>query len=333
MNVRGRLLGAAWALSVAVPCAVGGGIYARFPRALVRPFDLALLVAVIASSLWGVALSTWLVVRLTRAHAVIVAVAGRVAAGDVEARVAKPGAAGRADDLGREIDGMIAALDRLATSQRHFVTHAAHGLLEPLRALTEELSRLRRGEAVGAEAPERAWESAQRLALLADDLLATDRIGVAIRDPVALSLREVALAAMEPVRADARARGVALGVDGDGRARGRASDLQRLVRHLLENAVRHSPSGAPVRVIIRDDPPFVTVRVRDQGAGIAAAGRARIFEPFARVEGEPDGDDPGVGLGLAIVREIARAHGGDVSLEPADPARRGATFTVRLPLG
>lgn len=332
MSLRGRILGPAWALSVALPCAVGGFIYARAPRALVRPLDLALLAAVTASSVWGVALSTWLVVRLTRAHAAIIEAAGRVAAVDAEARVARLGAAGRADELVRQIDGMISALDRLATSQRHFVAHAAHGLAPPLRALIEELSRLRRGEPTDGEASARAWESAQRLAQLADDLLAMDRIGVALRDPAALSLREVALGAMEPLRAEARARGVALGVDGDGRARGRASDLQRLVRHLLENAVRHSPSGAPVRVIIRDDPPFVTVRVRDQGPGIPTADRARIFEPFARVEGGPDGDDPGAGLGLAIVREIARAHGGDVSLDPADPGRRGATFTVRLPV-
>lgn len=331
MKLRARLMLAAWTLSLAVPGAVGAGVYARFPRALVRPLDLALLAAVVASALWGVALASWLVLRVSRDHDAVLEVAGRVAAGDVEARVARRGTRGRAHELGREVDGMLAALDRLASSQRHFVAHAAHGLLPALNALIEELSRLQRAEVADQESPERAWALCQRLALLADDLLSLDRIGVALRDPATLSLREVALAAMEPVRAEARARGVALGVDGDGRARGRASDLQRMLRHLLENAVRHSPSGAPVRVILRDDPPFVTVRVRDQGPGVPPTERARVFEPFTRVEAEPAVDDPGAGLGLAIVREIARAHGGDVSLEPADPERRGATFTVRLP--
>lgn len=329
MTPRRRLLSAAWALSVVVPGAVAGAVYAHYPRALAHPFDLALLVAAGASSIWGIALSTWLVVRVTRAHDAIVAVTGRVVAGDFEARVAKVSPSGRDGDIGRAIDATIAALDRLATSQRHFVAHAAHGLRRPVEALRDELTPLARGEEASADAAGRAWESAHRLVLLADDLLAVDRIGVTLRDPAVHSLREVSLAALEPIRADARARGVTLGVDGDGRVRGRASDLQRLVRHLLENAVRHSPSGAPVRVIIRDDPPCVTLRVRDQGPGIAAADRARVFEPFALAAAVRD--DPSKGLGLAIVREIARAHGGDATLDPPDPARRGATFAVRFP--
>jgi signal transduction histidine kinase len=330
---RRRLLATTWAFSALLPLAAAAGVYTTAPRARVHPVDHALWAVAAASSLWCAALSTWLVLRLTGAHAAIVAAAGRVAAGDAEGRVEGLSASGRVDELGRAVNAAITALDRLATSQRHFVTHAAHGLRQPVQGLLDALVPLSRGEADGADARERAWESAQRVALLAEDLLAPERIGVALRDSAVLSLREVASAALEPVRAEARARGVALGVDGDGRARGRASDLQRLVRHLLENAVRHSPSGAPVRVIIRDDPPFVTLRVRDQGAGVSSADRQRVFEPFARVGGESGGDDPGGGLGLAIVREIARAHGGDASLDPADPARRGATFTVRLPRG
>lgn len=330
MTLRGRLLGAAWALSLLLPGAAVAAVIASAPRALVRPFDLALLALFGASALWGVGLSTWLVVRLTRAHAAIVEVAGRVAAGDPEARVARLGRVA-VDDLGRTLDATLTALDRLATSQRCLVTHAVHELRQPLHGLHDALSHLSREDSAGADDLARAWESARRLELLADDLLALDRIGAAARERPALSLREVALAALEPVRADARARGVALGVDGDGRARGRASDLQRLVRHLLENAVRHSPSGAPVRVIIRDDAPFVTLRVRDQGPGIPVEARADLFAPFARLGAAPGDDEPGGGLGLAIVREIARDHGGDVTLEAPDPARRGATFTVRLP--
>lgn len=330
MNTR-RLLASAWALSLVVPGVAAGAVYARYPRALVRPLDLALLASWAAASLWGGALATWLVGRLSRAHAVILEAAARAAVREDRAPLAGLGASARSDELVRAIDAMLSALDRLTTSQQHFVTHAAHGLRRPALELLDELTALSRGEAVGADGLARAWEGAQRLGLLADDLLALDRVGVGVHDAVGLSLREVALAAMEPLRASARTRGVALGVDGDGQARGRASDLQRLVRHLLENAVRHSPSGAPVRVIIRDDPPFVTLRVRDQGPGVAAALRAHVFEPFARGEGAPDDEDPGAGLGLAIVREIARAHGGDVSLEAPDRERRGATFAVRLP--
>jgi len=333
MSGRGWLLAAAWTLSAGVPGAAGAVIYARVPRALSHPFDLALLAVVVASTLWGFALSAWLVLRMNRAHDAIIDLVSRVDAGRVQARATGRSAPRRADELERAIDAMIAAIDRLTTSQRHLIPHAAHELRHPVRALLDELMVLRRSEAVDEDALTRADESARRLDLHAADLLAVDRIGTSLGVAPLLSLREVALAALEPMRAEARARGVALGVDGDGRARGRATDLQRLVHHLLENAVRHSPSGAPVRVIIRDDPPFVTLRVRDQGPGVAAEVRARVFEPFACVGDPSAADDPGAGLGLSIVREIARSHGGDATLEPPDPARRGATFAVRLPRG
>jgi signal transduction histidine kinase len=84
-------------------------------------------------------------------------------------------------------------------------------------------------------------------------------------------------------------------------------------------------------VVIREDTEGVTLRVRDQGDGVPDEDRDRIFEPFYRASGHRDEDDLGAGLGLSIVREIARAHGGDVTLEAPDPDRRGATFSVRLP--
>ncbi|MFO0630714.1 MAG: HAMP domain-containing sensor histidine kinase [Polyangiales bacterium] len=329
MTARTRLLGAAWALSLLVPGAALALAVVGAPRARVDPAIMALFAGLGASALWGVSLSTWLVLRLGAAHDAIAAAAGRVAAGDPAARVARL-RAGAIDDLGRAVDAAIAAVDRLATSQHCFVTHAAHGLRSPTTALRAALAEARDNPA-DPDALARVWSHAAHLGAVADDLLALDRVGATLPDGPSRSLREVAVAVVESLRPEARVRGVALGVDGDGRARGRASDLQRLLRLLLENALRHSPSGAPVRVIIRDDPPYVAVRVRDQGPGVAPDARARLFVPFARTGA--DDEDPGHGLSLAIAREIARAHGGDLTLDPPDPARRGATFTVRLPLG
>ena len=102
-----------------------------------------------------------------------------------------------------------------------------------------------------------------------------------------------------------------------------------MLRNLLENAVRHSPS--PGRVLVEatlsTDTGTVEIAVGDEGSGVPEAERARLFEPFFR-GADARGSD-GAGLGLAIARSIARTHGGDVHLDAT--ARRGARFVVRLP--
>jgi signal transduction histidine kinase len=123
---------------------------------------------------------------------------------------------------------------------------------------------------------------------------------------------------------------VELAFDTDGSmVLGHAIDLERLLRNLLDNAVRHSPEGGRVRVEARSEGGTVHLSVLDDGPGVAPEERERVFEPFFRAASERTRDD-GSGLGLAIVREIARVHGGDVSVE-AGPDGRGARFRASLP--
>ena len=115
----------------------------------------------------------------------------------------------------------------------------------------------------------------------------------------------------------------------------RRLDLERMVRNLLENAVRHSPEGGEVRITIDDAEATVSIAVADDGPGVPESERPRIFEPFFR-SGAARTDASGSGLGLPIAREVARAHGGDVVLaEDAGPGRTsGARFVAtvsRLP--
>jgi two-component system OmpR family sensor kinase len=198
---------------------------------------------------WSVVMTTWLVRRLTREHQAITEAVTRVAQGDLTARVARFAPGGRVEPLGLAVDEMISRMDRLVTSQQRFVAHAAHELRLPLTTLLGELSlalRKDRDDTAYREAIEQALGDTRRLKLLADDLLTLARIGSAPERPKAtLALRDVAFGALEVVRASAKARGVSLGVDGDGRVHGHAADLKRLVQNLLENAVRHSPAGAP----------------------------------------------------------------------------------------
>ena len=106
--------------------------------------------------------------------------------------------------------------------------------------------------------------------------------------------------------------------------RGDARLLRRMIRNLLENARRHGAPPIELRVARRDD--GAEISVRDHGAGIPERERERVFEPFYRQPNARPGS--GAGLGLALVRRIARRHGGDAAVEA--PAGGGSRFIVRL---
>jgi signal transduction histidine kinase len=104
--------------------------------------------------------------------------------------------------------------------------------------------------------------------------------------------------------------------------------LKRMVRNLLVNARLHG-QGRPVHVEVRQQANEVVIAVEDEGPGVPEAERERIFAPFYRAPGPRPPGDTGIGLGLALVRQIARYHGGDVRYLPRQP--KGSRFEVRLP--
>jgi signal transduction histidine kinase len=117
--------------------------------------------------------------------------------------------------------------------------------------------------------------------------------------------------------------GDAQSVEADPRA------LGRLLVNLLDNAIKHSPPGATVRVGVEFTASHFRLWVDDHGPGIPAEEHGRIFERFYRVGSELQRETPGVGLGLAIVRQVATAHGGRVLVRSAPG--EGSCFTVELP--
>jgi signal transduction histidine kinase len=155
---------------------------------------------------------------------------------------------------------------------------------------------------------------------LVDEILVASRLD-AVAD---LETREevdlLALAAEECARMDAALDGAPVAVRGDPRL------LRRLIRNLLENARRYG-AGTPIELTLSSGAGPAVLRVCDRGPGVLAAERERIFEPFHRPAGtrEPEG---GAGLGLALVRQIARKHGGDARCTPRDGG--GSCFEVTL---
>ena len=134
---------------------------------------------------------------------------------------------------------------------------------------------------------------------------------------------------------DAAAEAGALGTDhavsieSDGAVivRGARDELHRVALNLLENALRHTPPGTPVRASVAADGDRAVLVVEDEGPGVPEELRGRIFERFVRGSGDRGGS---FGLGLSIVRAVAEAHGGEVRLE--QPQAGGSRFVVALPL-
>jgi two-component system heavy metal sensor histidine kinase CusS len=293
----------------------------------------AMTVAFVMAVFWASLVASFIVSRLTRDHRKIAEVAQRVAAGDLAARVESTSGDPELAKLGRNIDEMIARLEVLVESQQRFIALAAHELRLPLTTLYGELAlalrRSRDAESYRAAIGE-ALDSTRKLKHLAEDLLTIARIGADHLGSSVASARDVVHAAESQVLGQARERGVVFDVTGDDCAvLGDAGDLERLVRNLLENAVRHSQAGGHVSVAITAHPERIHVTVSDEGSGIAEGEREKIFEPFYRGRGETERSSDGAGLGLAIVRQIARAHGGDVVLVDT-PSGQGARFEVTL---
>jgi signal transduction histidine kinase len=242
-----------------------------------------------------------------------------------------------ADDEVAELAGTLQAmLDSLEASreetedalarQRQFVADASHELRTPLTSILANLELLtdvldgERGEAAQS-----ALRSSQRMRRLVGDLLLLARADANRQqphEPTDLSRVVVEVASeLGPV-----ADGHHLTVDADDAVvEGARDELYRMTLNLMENAIRHTPDGTRIRAQVAGDNGEVVLTVQDNGPGVPAELRERVFERFVRGAGDRGSSS---GLGLSIVRVVAEAHGGSVVLEDAHP---GARFVVRLP--
>jgi two-component system, OmpR family, sensor kinase len=328
------------AVLTAIPSHPGASLLLAAPRTdldgdavfLRRAMELVFIVAVA----WTVAVASFMVRLLTRNQRRIAEVVRQVAAGDLSARVGALDASGDEARLVRDLDEMIERLSNLFSAQRVFIAHAAHELRSPLSVLYGELALALRRSRDAAEyrrAIEEAFESTRQLKRLAEDLLAVARLGATPPPSVEPTDVRAALGEAQEIVTAAEGDAPDVEVQVTGRCRRALAnhrDLVRLLRNLLENAIRHSPQGGRVRVSLGDDGRHVAIRVADDGSGIAAEDRSKVFAPFYRGTTVPSVRAGEAGLGLTIARGIARAYGGDVVLEPGGAV--GACFRVTLPV-
>jgi PAS domain S-box-containing protein len=216
-----------------------------------------------------------------------------------------------------------------------FLALVSHELRTPLNAVLGWAQMLSRGQVEPAKLA-RATSAIERNALvqvrLIEDLLNVSefRTGTLRLEARRVELGSVVTAAVESVSVAAQAKNIAVHVDLGGPAfiTGDAHRLQQVMWNLLSNAVKFTPDGGRVDVVMQQTNSHVVVRVTDTGRGLDAAGVSRAFDAFW--QGELTGQG-GLGLGLAIVRALAEAHGGTVDVTSAG-AGRGASFSVRFPM-
>jgi two-component system, OmpR family, sensor histidine kinase KdpD len=220
---------------------------------------------------------------------------------------------------------------RRADIAKTAVLHAvSHDFRSPLTAITTAASGLREGglsESDREDLVNVVETESERLARMVTDLLDISRIQAGAVDPRAdwVDLHDVVAGAAAQVRAAGHDHPVSIELPADlPLVQADASQLERVFSNLIENAVRYSPPGVPVRVSGGVGGGRVTVRVIDRGRGIPATQRGQVFEPFFR--GRESGG--GSGLGLAIVRGFVEANHGRIHLSSSG----GTSFAVSFPV-
>jgi two-component system sensor histidine kinase MprB len=237
--------------------------------------------------------------------------------------------AGGQDELGRlagSFNSLLAALDTSLRSQRQLVADASHELRTPITSVRTNLELLQRG----------MLEPGERDRVLSDVVTELGRLSHLVAELIDLAREEegapapavdvrldeiaqaaVAIAAPEWPNVEFRLVAEPSSVKGD------PDRIERAIRNLLDNAAKWSPAGGVIDVVVQAG----EVAVRDHGPGVSEADAPHVFDRFWRA---PTARRmPGSGLGLSIVREVARSHGGTVGVERAPGG--GALFRIRFP--
>ncbi len=231
-----------------------------------------------------------------------------------------PELAGLADTL----NDLLARVEAAVHGQRRFTSEASHELRSPLATLRATAELLPTDEAGTAAARVVMLAEIDRLDALVGDLLLLSRLDENALEHVDIDLDDLV---REQIAVTQRGAVTIVASLLPARVVGDQRSLVSLVRNLLDNGVRHARSKLVVSV--REDKALAELIVEDDGAGVPAPLRDKVFERFARVDGGRARDEGGVGLGLAVCRAAARAHGGDVTI--TDSALGGARFVATVP--
>ncbi len=262
----------------------------------------------------------------------VAAFARRLAEGHHGERVAVAGPCEFAE-LGRSVNEMAVRLEREAQARANFIGKVSHELRTPLTVIKGYVYTLRRSQRDGDTRAKLDVidGECERLAYLVEDLLelARAQAGELRVSAETFPLRECVAEVSERMRtvADQRRVSIDFAWHGNGSlVMGDENRVRQIFANLLTNGIKYAPPGTTVSVLGESVGSDLRVTVEDAGRGIAEADLPFIFEEFYRAA---DRSEPGAGLGLAVARELAEAHGGTIHVRSA--VGLGTAFTVTLP--
>lgn len=227
---------------------------------------------------------------------------------------------------------LLLRLEETFATQRQFSANAAHELRTPLAVMSTKFEVFEKNknpdEADYKEAIGMARSQTDRLSHVIDILLEMTELQSAPKSD-SISLSEITEEVICDLVAVADKKNISL-VQDDGEARLTGSDtlVYRAIYNLIENAIKYNKEGGKVSVAITEDESFAKVIITDTGSGIAKEDWDRIFEPFFRVDKSRSRSMGGAGLGLALVKEIAVRHGGDVKV--IESSNKGSSIELSL---
>jgi signal transduction histidine kinase len=321
-------------LYVAVPVAasgrVAGAVRITYPSSEIneRIRRYWLILAAIAGVVLAVTaiVGVWLASFIIRPLRRVEAAAAAVGEGDLSARAPEHEGPEEVRSLAAVFNDTVTRLSQLLESQRQFIEDASHQLRTPLTALRLRLENLERDvEDRGRGDLESAEREVDRLSALVESLLGLARSGASAAPAECVDLNALVRERLEAWSALADERRIRLAEDLDGAVAAHAAEerVRQVLDNLIENAVEASPAEGTVTVITRVSAPWLEVRVRDDGPGLAEEERRRAFDRFWRARaGE------GSGLGLAIARSLVELDGGEIEL--LDAPGGGLDAVVRL---
>ena len=299
--------------------------YPGFPWSFVLPLAAGVLVVVGGATIW---FSRRLVSPLDQ----LAVAARRFGEGDTTARAGLE----RNDelgDVGRAFDDMADRTAALISAQRQLVADVSHELRTPLARIRVALELAAEDPAAAKDVLADVGTDLDEIDQLIEDILTTARLG-AEHAPIArqpLPLAELAERAAARFAAKHPGRTLVRELpDGDGTISCDPALLRRALDNLLDNAAKYSPPDAPVKLAVGPNGKAIAFEVIDRGIGMTAEEVARAGTPFWRADGSRTRRTGGVGLGLALARRIARAHGGEVTL--ASKPGEGTTARLEIPL-
>ena len=305
-------------------------------RSALEALSLALLVAALPLAVAASLAGRWLARRALRPLSRMTTEAERIAASGAVRPLGKPGDPLEIAALAASFDRLVARLDEMARSERHFTEDAAHELRTPLTVLSGELQHARSDPALGArqrESLEHAAIQVRAMDELVEALLFLRHADGSREESSEFAPVNLADLARDAVRVlllqhPKRAADVAIDAADEVLVSGHPVLLASALRNLIANALKFTEPGQTVRITVATSQNVSRIVVEDGGTGVAPEHRESIFQPFYRSP-EARASKEGFGLGLPILRRVARAHGGEVVVSSS--MLGGARFELTLP--